>query len=96
MRQLGSAADSAPPGGYGRTSPGRNEVRDPQHGKLVYQRYCVSCHGRNGDGSGDAADQLSPRPRISGRDIQMALDGIRVPATVEDIDRTSRKESTGR
>src|ERR1700694_3219382 len=32
-------------------------------GKVVYERYCVSCHGENGDGRGEAADAIFPKPR---------------------------------
>jgi cytochrome c oxidase cbb3-type subunit I/II len=32
-------------------------------GKAVYQRYCFSCHGENGDGRGYSAQWLDPRPR---------------------------------
>lgn len=34
-----------------------------QHGKTVYAQNCVACHGVNGDGKGDAAGFLLPRPR---------------------------------
>jgi mono/diheme cytochrome c family protein len=32
-------------------------------GKLVYQRYCLSCHGERGDGRGEAADYMTVKPR---------------------------------
>src|SRR5882724_11738179 len=32
-------------------------------GKLVYQRYCVSCHGELGNGQGEAAEYLAIKPR---------------------------------
>lgn len=32
-------------------------------GKVAYERYCVGCHGVEGDGKGDAAGFLHPRPR---------------------------------
>lgn len=32
-------------------------------GKHVYQRYCLSCHGERGDGRGESAQFLDPRPR---------------------------------
>jgi len=34
-----------------------------QRGAQVYRKNCVQCHGASGDGSGLAADYLSPRPR---------------------------------
>jgi len=33
------------------------------HGQSVYQQNCAACHGANGDGKGDAAAFLLPRPR---------------------------------
>jgi mono/diheme cytochrome c family protein len=32
-------------------------------GKVVYERYCLSCHGENGDGRGEAGDWIFPKPR---------------------------------
>jgi mono/diheme cytochrome c family protein len=36
---------------------------EPRHGKLVYERYCVSCHGDLGNGQGEFAQYITPRPR---------------------------------
>jgi mono/diheme cytochrome c family protein len=36
---------------------------DTGHGKVVYERYCVSCHGERGDGAGEYAPHTSPKPR---------------------------------
>jgi len=36
---------------------------DPARGKVVYERYCVSCHGDLGNGAGEFADYISPKPR---------------------------------
>jgi len=36
---------------------------DIAHGKVVYKRECVMCHGASGDGEGAAAHLLTPRPR---------------------------------
>jgi cytochrome c oxidase cbb3-type subunit 2 len=33
-------------------------------GHLAFNRYCVSCHGVEGDGRGPSAEWLDPRPRI--------------------------------
>ena len=33
------------------------------HGRAVYERRCVGCHGVKGDGNGPAATFLDPRPR---------------------------------
>ncbi|RIK64217.1 MAG: hypothetical protein DCC65_14460 [Planctomycetota bacterium] len=32
-------------------------------GKITYERYCLGCHGAAGDGAGEAAVFLNPRPR---------------------------------
>jgi len=32
-------------------------------GHVVYERYCVSCHGERGDGQGEAAPYEDPKPR---------------------------------
>lgn len=34
-----------------------------KHGKALYQRYCIFCHGANGDGRGESAPYLDPKPR---------------------------------
>jgi cytochrome c oxidase cbb3-type subunit 2 len=32
-------------------------------GKALYRRYCVTCHGAHGDGAGENAPYLDPKPR---------------------------------
>ncbi len=32
-------------------------------GKALYRRYCLACHGVHGDGAGENAPHLDPRPR---------------------------------
>src|SRR5215831_3408449 len=32
-------------------------------GKALYQRYCTFCHGVHGDGTGESAPYLDPKPR---------------------------------
>ena len=32
-------------------------------GKALYRRYCVTCHGPHGDGAGENAPHLDPKPR---------------------------------
>lgn len=32
-------------------------------GKYVFERNCIVCHGARGDGAGELADKLTPRPR---------------------------------
>ncbi|GKS60248.1 hypothetical protein YTPLAS18_37750 [Nitrospira sp.] len=34
----------------------------PERGRVVYDQYCISCHGQTGRGDGTAALTLSPRP----------------------------------
>lgn len=36
---------------------------DEGRGKVVYERYCISCHGEFGDGRGETAPWISPKPR---------------------------------
>lgn len=33
-----------------------------ERGKLIYQEYCIHCHGQMGDGNGPAAPFLNPQP----------------------------------
>jgi mono/diheme cytochrome c family protein len=40
-----------------------NLVGNAKHGKALYQRYCIFCHGAEGDGNGDSAPYLDPKPR---------------------------------
>ncbi|HYS80841.1 MAG TPA: c-type cytochrome, partial [Anaeromyxobacteraceae bacterium] len=35
-----------------------------ERGRSVFNRYCISCHGVDGDGRGPTADWIDPRPRI--------------------------------
>ena len=32
-------------------------------GKALYERYCIFCHGTHGDGRGESAAYLDPKPR---------------------------------
>ncbi len=36
---------------------------DAAKGKPLYQMYCVTCHGENGDGQGPVGKTLNPPPR---------------------------------
>ncbi len=40
-----------------------NLVGSAKHGKALYQRYCIYCHGTYGDGRGESAPYLDPKPR---------------------------------
>jgi len=39
---------------------------DQKKGRRIYNQYCISCHGSEGQGDGDRAknEQLDPRPRV--------------------------------
>jgi mono/diheme cytochrome c family protein len=39
------------------------DVGDAQQGKLVYDKYCVLCHGEHGDGKGHFSGSTTPVPR---------------------------------
>src|ERR1700735_3307817 len=39
------------------------DVGDAQQGKLVYDKYCVLCHGEKGDGKGHFSEDTTPVPR---------------------------------
>jgi len=36
---------------------------EAKRGQQLYQRYCIGCHGAQGDGSGENAPHVDPRPR---------------------------------
>lgn len=55
------AAALAPVAGCGQG--GGSEVRTGSDGQVVYEAYCASCHGLEGDGKGQAAYLLFPKPR---------------------------------
>jgi mono/diheme cytochrome c family protein len=48
---------------FGQESRIGNLVGHAQHGKQVYRRFCIGCHGPEGDGQGENAAYLSPKPR---------------------------------
>ena len=35
----------------------------PAEGKVVYERYCISCHGELGNGGGEFAEWITTKPR---------------------------------
>jgi len=45
------------------TPPRPPDAARAGRGKAVYERYCISCHGEQGDGRGYSAQWLDPRPR---------------------------------
>jgi mono/diheme cytochrome c family protein len=40
-----------------------NLIGRAKSGKALYQRYCIFCHGAQGDGRGESAPYLNPKPR---------------------------------
>ena len=61
-RALACAASLAAVASLARaTPPDPTRVRQ---GEKVYGRYCVSCHGVDGDGRGPSAEFLDPMPRV--------------------------------
>jgi mono/diheme cytochrome c family protein len=38
-------------------------VGNATRGKALYERYCIFCHGQFGDGTGESAPYLDPKPR---------------------------------
>jgi mono/diheme cytochrome c family protein len=64
-------------------------------GKMVYQKECVWCHGVLGDGEGDAAYLLYPRPRDFTRgEYRLVSTWDRIP-TDEDLFRTISRGMPG-
>lgn len=46
-----------------RSDPDQSAYARYTQGKFVYERNCILCHGLKGDGNGELAPTLSPRPR---------------------------------
>src|SRR5579862_1616878 len=40
-----------------------NMTGNQKHGKALYERYCIFCHGQYGDGRGVSALYIDPKPR---------------------------------
>lgn len=40
-----------------------NMAGNEKHGKALYERYCIFCHGQYGDGRGVSALYIDPKPR---------------------------------
>ena len=40
-----------------------NLIGHGDRGKRLYQRFCIGCHGENGDGRGENAAHVDPKPR---------------------------------
>src|SRR5258707_5002758 len=72
---------------------GRATADDPAasvtRGKLVYERYCISCHGAKGNGQGDFAEWIAVKPRDYRQGVFMwrSTPSDSLP-TDEDLERT--------
>ncbi len=49
--------------GWAQESKIGNLTGHAQSGKALYRRYCITCHGARGDGAGENAPHLDPKPR---------------------------------
>ena len=56
-------AARAPQAAVPPATPSRPLSGAAARGRKVFDRYCISCHGVEGDGRGPSADWLDPRPR---------------------------------
>ena len=60
-----------------------NEIKQISTGKAVYKTACMTCHGENFDGRGDAGKYLKPPPRNLVTDPFIAGDSaLEIYATV--------------
>lgn len=68
---------------------GRSPARRSQTANAgeLYAEHCTACHGATGDGAGDAARYLFPRPRDFAAGLQMAstVNGVASPEDVEKV-----------
>jgi len=71
-------------------------TKNNKSGEALYTQYCASCHGNNGNGSGDLADFVYPKPRdfTSGKyKIKSSSPGL--PPTNDDIIKTIKHGMPG-
>ena len=55
--------------GFAQESHVGNLTGNAKRGKALYVRYCVFCHGPEGDGRGESAPYLDPKPRDFARNM---------------------------
>ena len=48
---------------YPQSSQVEDLTGNPKRGAHLYRRYCAGCHGEEGNGEGENARHLDPRPR---------------------------------
>lgn len=66
------------------------------HGKFVYERHCLPCHGRRGDGRGELAAGMAPAPRPFARGLfKFRSTGPGTLPTDDDLMRTIRGGLSG-
>jgi len=67
-----------------------------EEGEIVYERYCIGCHGPAGDGNGEAARFLHPRPRnFKEANFKYSSTPFGELPTDDDLRRTIRKGLRG-
>src|SRR6201997_2397029 len=54
---------TVPPSGFAQDSHVGNLSGSEGSGKQLYRRFCVGCHGPQGDGNGENAPWIDPKPR---------------------------------
>ena len=59
--RLATAQNAGASSGYPEPKDGLKD--QARRGKGLYRRYCVGCHGVRGDGNGENAPYLDPKPR---------------------------------
>lgn len=86
--------DTSKPSHFGfQTSISKSLVEE---GRIAYGNYCVGCHGLTGDGKGDAAVFLNPRPRdFATANFKFSSTRSGQLPTDEDLKRTIRRGLRG-
>lgn len=79
----------------GETDPGPARLNQLENGFRVFSRYCVQCHGVNGDGQGEIAHYLKPRPRDYTQGIFKFISTSNGKARKADLVRTLRRGVPG-
>jgi cytochrome c oxidase cbb3-type subunit I/II len=67
-----------------------------RQGKAVYEQHCIICHGKHGDGKGEMAHELAPKPRdFSSADFKYRTTPYGKLPTTDDLLRTVREGRSG-
>lgn len=77
-------------------SAGHSKAGLLRHGRFVYERNCATCHGPRGDGQGEMATEIHPKPRsfVSGVFKYKSTPRASLPLE-EDLYRTIRSGVAG-